>query len=85
QGARIAFGGMAGIPKRAEHVEAFLTGQKWDMNTIRACHDQWPQDFTPLTDMRASADYRLSVARNLLTRYFYDLSDNPMEIQEVSA
>ena len=85
QGARIAFGGMAGIPKRAEHVEAFLTGQKWEMNTIRACHDQWPQDFTPLTDMRASADYRLSVARNLLTRYFYDLSDNPMEIQEVSA
>jgi len=83
--ARIAFGGMAGIPKRAEHVEACLIGQKWDMNTIKACHDQWSRDFTPLTDMRASADYRLSVARNLLTRYFYDLSDNPTEIQEVSA
>ena len=85
QGARIAFGGMAGIPKRAEHVEACLTGQKWYMNTIKVCNDQWSQDFTPLTDMRASADYRLSVARNLLTRYFYDLSDNSIEIQEVSA
>ena len=85
QSARIAFGGMAGTPKRAEHVEACLTGQKWDMNTINACYDQWSQDFTPLTDMRASADYRLSVTRNLLTRYFHDLSDNPTEIHEVSA
>ncbi|MGB0252638.1 MAG: FAD binding domain-containing protein, partial [Paracoccaceae bacterium] len=85
QSARIAFGGMAGIPKRAKHVEACLTGQKWDMNSIKASHDQWSQDFKPLTDLRASADYRLSVARNLLTRYFYDLSDNPTTIQEVSA
>jgi xanthine dehydrogenase small subunit len=85
QNARITFGGMAGIPKRADHVEACLTRQKWDLNTINACHDQWSQDFTPLTDMRASADYRLSVARNLLTRYFHDLSDNPTEIQKVSA
>jgi xanthine dehydrogenase small subunit len=83
--ARIAFGGMAGTPKRAEHVEACLTGQKWDINTVRACHDEWSQDFTPMTDMRASADYRLSVARNLLTRYFHDLSGNSTSIQEVSA
>ena len=81
QNARIAFGGMAGTPKRADHVEACLTGQKWDLNTINACHDQWSQDFTPLTDMRASADYRLSVARNLLTRYFHDLSDNPRKLK----
>jgi xanthine dehydrogenase small subunit len=83
--ARIAFGGMAGTPKRAEQVEAFLTGKKWDLNTLKASHDDWSRDFKPLTDMRASADYRLSVARNLLTRYFYDLSDNPTEIHEVSA
>jgi len=85
QSARIAFGGMAGIPKRAKHVEACLTGKKWDMNSIKASHDQWSQDFKPLTDLRASADYRLSVARNLLTRYFHDLSDNPTTIFEVSA
>ena len=85
QNARIVFGGMAGIPKRAGNVEACLIGQKWDLKTVNTCHDQWSQDFTPLTDMRASADYRLSVARNLLTRYFHDLSDNPTEIQMVSA
>ena len=83
--ARIAFGGMAGIPKRATHVEAHLTGQTWGQNTINDTHDKWSQDFEPLTDMRASADYRLTVARNLLTRYFYDLSGNKTSIQEVSA
>ena len=83
--ARIAFGGMAGIPKRAAHVEAHLTGQTWGQNTINDTHDKWSQDFEPLTDMRASADYRLTVARNLLTRYFHDLSGNKTSIQEVSA
>ena len=70
--ARIAFGGMAGIPKRAAHVEAAITGQPWTEATIAAAHDAWAQDFTPLTDMRASASYRLAAARNMLTRYFHE-------------
>ena len=67
--ARIAFGGMAGIPQRAARVEAALTGQPWDSDTLdRACAD-FAQDYTPLSDMRASAAYRLTVAANLLRRY----------------
>jgi xanthine dehydrogenase small subunit len=85
QSARIAFGGMAGIPKRAEHVETSLTDQTWDISTIEKTHTKWACDFEPLTDMRASAEYRLSVARNLLTRYFHDVSGNAATIQEVSA
>ena len=71
--ARIAFGGMAGIPKRARHVEDALSGQEWSETTIQATRDVWEQDFTPLTDMRASAAYRLEAARNMLMRAFlYD-------------
>jgi xanthine dehydrogenase small subunit len=66
--ARIAFGGMAGIPKRAAHVEAALIGQPWTEATLRAAAPAWAQDFTPLSDMRASADYRLTAARNMLHR-----------------
>ena len=66
--ARIAFGGMAGIPKRASHVEQALVGQPWTAATLDALHDIWAQDFTPMSDMRASADYRLSAARNMLRR-----------------
>jgi len=83
--ARIAYGGMAGIPKRAAHVEASLLGEKWNIATIENTYDQWSYDFQPLDDVRGSAKYRLSVARNLLTRYFHDLSGNMTTLQEVSA
>lgn len=70
--ARIAFGGMAGIPKRAENVEKALIGQPWNEETIAKAWSAWELDFTPLSDMRASAEYRLNAARNMLTRYFLD-------------
>ncbi|MDC0738111.1 xanthine dehydrogenase small subunit [Cognatishimia sp. SS12] len=70
--ARIAFGGMAGVPKRAAAVEAALIGQPWNEETIANAWKAWQQDFEPLSDMRASARYRLDAARNMLTRYFLE-------------
>ncbi|UWQ54710.1 xanthine dehydrogenase small subunit [Leisingera caerulea] len=81
--ARIAFGGMAGIPKRAAHVEAALAGQPWTEATIAAAARAFDQDFTPMSDMRASAEYRLETARNMLTRYFADLNGQPVSVLEV--
>ncbi len=81
--ARIAFGGMAGIPKRAAQVEAALIGQPWTEATIAAALPAFAQDFQPLTDMRASAAYRLMTAQNLLTRYFHDLNGVPVNVLEV--
>lgn len=81
--ARIAFGGMAGTPKRATHVEAALIGAPWTMETIEATKSAWAQDFTPLSDMRASAEYRLDVARNLLTRYFAESQGTATSVLEV--
>ncbi len=81
--ARIAFGGMAGTPKRATHVEVALIGAPWTMETIEAATDAWAQDFTPLSDMRASAEYRLDVARNLLTRYFAESQGTTTSVLEV--
>ena len=83
--ARIAFGGMAGIPKRAAHLEAALLGQDWNDTTIARCVAALDRDFTPLSDMRASADYRLSVAKNLLHRYFHDLDGVTTSVREVTA
>jgi xanthine dehydrogenase small subunit len=76
---------MAGIPKRAAHVEAALIGQPWDMATLTAASAAFAQDFQPLSDMRASADYRLLTAKNLLTRYFHDLAGQPVLVQQVRA
>ena len=71
QSARIAFGGMAGVPRRAAHVEAALAGQPWNAETVAAACDAFADDFTPMTDMRASAGYRLEAARAMLMRYFH--------------
>ncbi|MBP0483857.1 xanthine dehydrogenase small subunit [Sagittula salina] len=82
-GARIAFGGMAGIPKRARAVEAALQGKPWTEATLEAVRDAWAEDFQPLSDMRASASYRLEAARNMLSRYFLEDSGGASSVLEV--
>ena len=66
--ARLAFGGMAATPKRAAHAEAAIQGHPWTEVTVEAGMAALGQDFQPISDMRASAGYRLAVARNLLRR-----------------
>ena len=68
--ARIAFGGMAATPKRAKAVEAALIGKPWTMETVEAVVPHFAEDFSPISDMRASADYRMLAAQNLLKRFF---------------
>ncbi|MEM8957173.1 MAG: xanthine dehydrogenase small subunit [Pseudomonadota bacterium] len=70
--ARIAFGGMAGIPKRAAAVEAALVGSPWTEDIVRAATAAFARDFAPLDDMRASAAYRLRAAENMLLRAWYE-------------
>ncbi len=70
--ARIAFGGMAATPARAECAEQALLGQRWNENTARSAMQALQQDYTPMTDMRASADYRMETAANLLYRFFLE-------------
>ncbi|AZL61172.1 xanthine dehydrogenase small subunit [Tabrizicola piscis] len=83
--ARIAFGGMAGVPKRAARAEAALVGQPWTIATAEAAAQAMAGDFTPLSDMRASAAYRLTTAQNLMLRYFHDLAGVPVSVLEVRA
>ena len=83
--ARIAFGGMAGIPKRAAAMEAALIGQPFALGVFEAAKAAAAQDFTPLTDMRASAAYRLEAAGNMTIRYFHDLSGQETDVLEVRA
>jgi xanthine dehydrogenase small subunit len=70
--ARLAFGGMAATVKRAAQAEAALRGQPWTEATLHATQRALAADFTPLTDMRASAAYRLQVAQNLLRRLWLE-------------
>ncbi|BCG91542.1 xanthine dehydrogenase small subunit [Mesorhizobium sp. 131-2-1] len=69
---RIAYGGMAATPKRAFAVEKALLGKPWTEDTVEAAMAEYARDFTPLTDMRASAEYRALAAKNLLLRFFVE-------------
>lgn len=82
--ARLAFGGMAATPKRARHAEATLTGQPFSLATMQAAADALPQDFTPLSDMRASAEYRMRAAQNLLHRFWLESQGTPAMLEDVS-
>ena len=67
--ARIAFGGMAAIPARAKRAEAALLGKPFDAAAFTDATAALADDFKPLSDMRASAAYRLQGAQNLLRRF----------------
>jgi xanthine dehydrogenase small subunit len=73
--ARVAFGGMAAIPRRASRCEAALEGNAWQRDTIERAATALESDFTPLTDMRASAAYRLTVVQNLLRKFHFETAD----------
>ena len=73
--ARVAYGGMAATPKRASGCEAALVGVDLDRPASwEAAVAAIAQDFTPLSDMRASAAYRAAVAQNLVRRALTEIS-----------
>ncbi|MER8573145.1 xanthine dehydrogenase small subunit [Mesorhizobium sp. M1338] len=78
---RIAYGGMAATPKRAPAVEKALLGKPWTEQTVEAAMAEYAKDFTPLTDMRASAEYRTLAAKNLLLRFFVETTDTRAPFQ----
>ena len=82
--ARIAFGGMAATPKRATTVEAALMGAGWSEEGIAPALAAFAEDYTPMSDMRASASYRLETARNMLRRYLLEDQGVAASVLEVT-
>ena len=69
---RIAFGGMAAVPKRATQAEHVLNNNAFSDATLEQACAALAQDFNPLTDVRASQAYRVLVAQNLLRKAFIE-------------
>jgi xanthine dehydrogenase small subunit len=67
---RLAFGGLAATVRRAAGAEAALRGRVWDEAALAAAQAALAQDYAPLSDLRASAEYRRSVAQQLLRRFW---------------
>ncbi|UWR21779.1 xanthine dehydrogenase small subunit [Sulfitobacter sp. S190] len=82
---RLAFGGMAGTPMRAKAAEAALRGAPISLASAQAAAEALQDDFTPLSDMRASAHYRMQAAQNMLLRSVHSLLGTPTDLHEVTA
>ncbi|MBB2932515.1 xanthine dehydrogenase small subunit [Paraburkholderia silvatlantica] len=82
---RIAFGGMAATPKRATHAEGVLAGAQWHEATAQAAMIALGNDYAPLSDMRATSDYRLEAAKNTLYRFWLETRPhNPLAPQALN-
>jgi xanthine dehydrogenase small subunit len=80
--ARVAFGGLAAAPRRAFKCEQALIGASWDPAGVTKAARALAKEFKPLTDMRASEQYRTQVAVNLLQRFHAEVShpDRPASV-----
>ncbi len=81
---RIAYGGMAATPKRAVAAEQMLVGRPWQRAAIAAAMAALEGEMAPISDMRASAAYRLLVARNLLLRFHLTTQDAAAMLEDVA-
>jgi len=73
--AAIAYGGMSEIPKRASIIEKKLINSDFSENTFSKAVNLINKDFSPIDDMRASRNYRLSIAKNLLLKAFHEINN----------
>ncbi|MEO1777320.1 MAG: xanthine dehydrogenase small subunit [Pseudomonadota bacterium] len=85
QEVRLAFGGMAGTPKRAARAEAALRGMPWTDGSVGAAMAALERDFSPMSDMRASAAYRMEAAQNMLLRAWLEDQDQATAVLQVRA
>ena len=74
--ARLAYGGVAATPVRAIAVEQQLIGQPWRLETVQRFKPMLRDAFTPLTDLRGSADYRKMLVANLFEKFFVEFQED---------
>ncbi len=78
--ASVGVGGVAATPVRARQTEAVLTGQAWTQTLVATAMTTLRSEFAPISDMRASSDYRRLVLGNLLQRFWLE-SQGESDIQ----
>ncbi|MFO6420259.1 xanthine dehydrogenase small subunit [Hylemonella sp. W303a] len=83
--ARIGAGGVAATPARAFRTEAALAGQPWARASLEQAATVLAQEFAPITDMRASAEYRRGLLAQLPLRYWAEFEGKePVRLEDLS-
>jgi xanthine dehydrogenase small subunit len=77
---RLAYGGVGPTVLRLPKAEAFLKGQPWSLETMKAAGKLAVEEITPLSDVRGSARYRFLLAENILQKFYWDVAQPPAEV-----
>ena len=86
QRASIGAGGVAATPARVRQTDAALVGQPWTEATAQRAAAVLQAEFSPISDMRASGDYRRTVLGNLLQRFWLESQGGaPASIAQLQA
>ncbi len=78
--ARLAYGGVAAMPVRALHAEAALRGQAWSGQTVAGVLPILRAEFTPISDVRGSAEYRRSLVASLFEKFFHEAAADELPL-----
>jgi carbon-monoxide dehydrogenase medium subunit len=65
---RLSFGSVGPVPSRAKSIEALLAGHLPDAGLINAGQELIPREIAPITDVRASKEYRLHMVKIMFER-----------------
>ena len=82
--ASIGVGGVAATPARARQTEAALRQQPWNAATVERAMDMLRAEFTPLSDLRASATYRTEVLGTLLQRVWLESQGQATDLRTLT-
>lgn len=72
ESAAIAYGGVAATVQRLEDVEEFLAGKEYSLETFCEAGEMARKSLEPLSDVRGSREYRLKLAENIMSRFYYE-------------
>jgi xanthine dehydrogenase small subunit len=69
---RFAFNGVAAVPLRAVAAEDAVVGQRWNDAAVDRAQSALDRILQPISDHRGSAEYRLAVAKSLVSKFLWD-------------
>lgn len=78
--ARLGYGGVAAMPARAKQTEAALLGKVWSPETLQSVLPILRTEFTPISDVRGTAEYRSGLIVSLLEKFFAGESERGVHI-----
>lgn len=72
----IAYGGVAATILRLPKTEQFLRGKTFTLDTAAEAGAIARTEITPISDVRGSSDFRLTLAENILQKLYFELADS---------